>query len=126
MLYKGSKRQVYNGTAEMTAGGLRRDDLTRVHRGTRTFIDKKGKKQVRDVYSIVSKKKRSKGKKNTWSSAVKMARKKLGITGFQELRKGSKFYLEAKRINEQLKKEKRKSSKSSKTSKRKSSKKKRS
>jgi hypothetical protein len=123
MLYKGSKRQVWNGSAEMTAGGLRRDDLTRVHRGTRTFIDKKGKKQVRDVYSIVSKKKRSKGKKNTWSSAVKMARKKLGITGFKELKKGTKFYLEAKRINEQLKKQKLKSSRR-KSSRRKSSKRK--
>ena len=119
MLYKGSKRQVYNGTAEMTAGGLRRDDLVKVRRGTRVFVDREGNKRKRSVYSIVS-------KKNTWAQAVQKARKKMGITGFQQLKKGTKFYQEAKRINDQLKKakkkSKKKSSKKKKSQKRKSSK----
>jgi hypothetical protein len=126
MLYKGSKRQVFNGTAEMTAGGLRRDDLVKVRRGTRVFVDREGNKRKRSVYSIVSKKKRSRGKKNTWAQAVQKARKKMGITGFQQLKKGTKFYQEAKRINEQIKKakkkSKKKSSKKKKSQKRKSSK----
>ena len=121
MLYKGSKRQVYNGTAEMTSGGLRRDDLEKVRRGTRTVVTANGQKRKQSVYSIVSKKRRKQGKKNTWAQAVKMARQKLEITGFQELKKGTKFYQEAKRINEQLKKAK-KNSKKKKSQSRKSSK----
>ena len=36
---------------------------------------------------------------NAWTNAVKQARKELGITGFQAIKKGSKLYKLAKKIH---------------------------
>ena len=38
-------------------------------------------------------------KGNAWINAVKKARKQLGITGFQAIKKGSKLYKLAKKIH---------------------------
>ena len=40
-----------------------------------------------------------KKKGNAWINAVKQARKELGITGFQAIKKGSKLYKLAKKIH---------------------------
>ena len=42
---------------------------------------------------------------NSWTCAVSAARKKLGIKGFQAIKKDSKLYNEAKRIHRGTKKE---------------------
>ena len=93
-MVKGTARQVYNGTCHSTAGGLTKADLVRVKKGTR--LNKAGKRVA--VYAIVSKKKRQLGQKNKWAMAVKAARKKLKITGFQPLKKESKLYKETMKI----------------------------
>jgi hypothetical protein len=60
----GSRAQVYHGTADQTAGGLKKKDL----------------KKVKD--EIVSKTKSKGEKKNPWIKAVAKAKKDLGIKGF--------------------------------------------
>ena len=60
----GSRAQVYHGTADQTAGGLKKKDL----------------KKVKD--EIVSKTKSKGEKKNPWIKAVAKAKKELGIKGF--------------------------------------------
>jgi hypothetical protein len=93
-MVRGTARQVWNGTCELTGGGLRKSDLVRVKKGTRLNA---GGKRV-PVYAIVSKKKRELGQKNKWALAVKAARKKLKITGFQPLNKESQLYKETLKI----------------------------
>ena len=67
---RGSRRKVLNGTAESTPGGLSKKNLSRNKSG-----------------AIVSKKKRTLGKKNLWAKASKAARKELKITGFVKFSK---------------------------------------
>ena len=85
----GSRRQVMNGTALKTKGNLTKKDLQR----------KDGR--------IISKKKSSNAKKNksltAWASAMKAARKELGITEFQLMKKGSKLYKKTKEIYDKKK-----------------------
>lgn len=96
----GTKRQVYNGTAIQTSGGLTKADLVRVRKGTRSVLVN-GKRKNIDVYSIVSKKKSTLGKQNGWMKAVKQARKQLNIVGFYALKKGTPLYTLAKKIHTQ-------------------------
>ena len=42
---------------------------------------------------------KKKRKGNAWTNAVKKARKQLGITGFQAIKKGGKLYKLAKKIH---------------------------
>ena len=100
MLHRGSYRQVYNGSASMTSGGLRKEDLERVKRGTRLVGGKR-----KSVYAIVSRRRREKGKLNLWTISVSKARKKLKITGFVPLLKDKPLYKEAKKIHTRLKKQ---------------------
>merc|ERR1712187_536717 len=79
---KRAKVSVFKGTKEKTSGGLKKTDLMK---------NKAGK--------IVSKKrsaatKKGKGYKSiiAWSSALKKARKELGVKGFVACKKGSKLY----------------------------------
>ena len=51
---------------------------------------------------IVSSKKSNLGKKNPWIRAVTAARRQLGITGFQVVRKGTRLYRLAKQIQARL------------------------
>lgn len=48
---------------------------------------------------VVSVKKSNIGKKNPWIKAVSAARRRLGITGFQPVRKGTALYRLAKQIH---------------------------
>ena len=87
----GSKRQVINGSAVQTSGGLQAKDLIKIKRRT----DSKG----RDIFSIVSKKKHNNGKTNKWALAVKEARKQLGLETFVALTKDSQLYKLTKKIH---------------------------
>lgn len=71
----GTKRQVYSGTADKTSGGLRKKNLRKTSDGR-----------------IVSKARLLQGRANPWANAVSVARKELGITGFEPVRKGSALY----------------------------------
>ena len=83
MKKRGSRRQVWNGTAQKTSGGLTRNDLMKNKRG-----------------KIVSKKKSAAGKVkyNTkfglkqWNACFMEARKVCGIQGFVPCKKGTKLY----------------------------------
>jgi hypothetical protein len=77
----GTKRQVYQGTADKTAGGLVKKDLRLTSEGR-----------------IVSKVQRLQGRANPWANAVSVARKELGITGFEPVKKGSALYKRAMEI----------------------------
>merc|ERR1719285_1545472 len=79
----GSMRRVWNGTATYTKGGLMKKDLC---------LNKRGK--------VVSKKAMSHGKKalSGWLKATKQARKQLGLTGFVACKKGTKYYILAKKL----------------------------
>ena len=96
---RGSRRNVLNGTAESTPGGLSKKSLARNKSG-----------------AIVSKKKQTLGKKNLWAKASKAARKELKITGFvkfskpaagkskSEYSQSEKLYVLTKEKHEALKK----------------------
>lgn len=105
-LLKGTKRQVFNGTAFRTSGGLTKADLVRVRKGTRSVLVN-GKRKNIDVFSIVSKKKSKLGKENSWMKAVKEARKELNIEGFYAVKKGTPLYTLAKKIHTKKQTEKR-------------------
>lgn len=79
----GSRRQVFNGTAHHTTGGLEKKDL-----------------KLNPDGEIVSKAKSKLGKKNPWIKAFVKAKKDEGITkksmAFPE--KGSDLYKAAKKI----------------------------
>ena len=79
----GSMRKVWNGTAMYTKGGLMKKDLC---------LNKRGK--------VVSKKRFSQGAKalSGWLKATKQARKQLGLTGFVACKKGTKYYILAKKL----------------------------
>ena len=51
----------------------------------------------------ISKKKHEAGKKNLWTKAVKKARQKLDVKGFQAVKKGTRLYKEVLRIYEEEK-----------------------
>lgn len=85
----GSMAQVYHGTADETAGGLKRKDIKKTKEGR-----------------IVSKDQAKKGRANPWMKAVSQARKELGIEGFVLLNKGTdgtRLYARAKEIYEKKK-----------------------
>lgn len=77
----GTKSQVYHGTADHTSGGLKKKDLRKTSDGR-----------------IVSKMQRLHGRANPWANAVGIARKELGITGFEPVKKGSALYQKAMEI----------------------------
>lgn len=77
----GTKRQVYIGTADKTSGGLTKKDLRKTDDGR-----------------IVSKMQRLHGRGNPWANAVAVARRELGITGFEPVKKGSALYERAMQI----------------------------
>lgn len=62
------RRAVWNGNYSETAGGLTKDNILRVKRGT--------------GYRYLSKKRSNNGKANEWAKATKKARASLKITGF--------------------------------------------
>merc|ERR1711929_4054 len=82
---KMGKSVVFRGTKEKTTTGLTKSDLIK---------NKYGK--------IVSKKKSMLAKKNNyikgWTTAVKQARKALGLKGFVAIKKGSALYKKAKEL----------------------------
>lgn len=111
MLSGGTKRQVFNGTARKTSGGMGKDDLLRVQRGTRVVVSKDGTEKTVPVYAIVSKARHKLGTTNLWARAVKEARNKLKITGFVAIKsrgteKEMELYELAKKIYKRLKKKK--------------------
>lgn len=77
----GTRAQVMNGTADQTSGGLKKKDLRKASDGR-----------------IVSKMKSCMSQGNPWSNAVAQARKELGITGFEPLKKGTALYERAMKI----------------------------
>lgn len=81
----GSKRQVMNGTASHTSGGLTSSDIK--------IIKKNGLKRY------ISKSKSIKGKQNKWIKASVKARKNLGLEHtFVLMKKSSPLYKETARI----------------------------
>merc|ERR1711904_127383 len=82
---KMARAVVFRGTKEKTSTGLTKSDLIK---------NKYGK--------IVSKKRSLFAKKNNfikgWTTAVKQARKALGIKGFVAIKKGSALYNKAKEL----------------------------
>jgi len=84
----GTKSQVWKGYAKMTSGGLEKKDITR--------------KKVGDSYRYVSKIKSKMAKQNPWIKSVMLARKELGITGFEIAKKGTPLYKTAKRIHNEM------------------------
>jgi hypothetical protein len=92
MVIKGSYRQVMNGTADETIGGLRKSDIKTIHKQDGTV-------------KYVSKIKHKQGKKNPWIEASMIARKSLGLEHEFVLMNvgsiGKKFYKLTKKIYEQ-------------------------
>merc|ERR1712078_824566 len=82
---KMARAVVFRGTKEKTSTGMTKSDLIK---------NKYGK--------IVSKKRSLFAKKNNfikgWTTAVKQARKALGIKGFVAIKKGSPLYNKAKEL----------------------------
>merc|ERR1719464_1658275 len=72
---KRARRAVFTGKVIKTLGGLKTGDLVQGNHGR-----------------IVSAKRQAMHKKNKWARATKQARKELGITGFQPVKKGSELY----------------------------------
>ena len=75
------KRQINHGTDDKNAGGLVKKDLRLTTEGR-----------------IVSMVQRLQGRANPWANAVSIARKELGITGFEPVKKGSALYERAMKI----------------------------
>merc|ERR1711997_1134247 len=86
-LIRGSKRQVFRGTRQKTVGGLTADKLIRNKRG----------KIVSKAKSEMSKARWEQGV-GKWITAVMEARKALGITGFQAIKKGTPLYNAAREL----------------------------
>ena len=100
----GSRRCVYNGSAIRTSGGLKKEDILKIQRTTRIVRSKSGTETPKPVFAYVPKKKHALGKVNLWAQAIKEARKKLKLTGFVKVEKGTDFYNTAKKIHTRLKK----------------------
>merc|ERR1712224_1185093 len=85
---RGSKRQVWNGSKQKTKSGLTKDD----------YVKNKNGKIVSRKKSALSKARWRGSKLSKWVRAVQKARKQLGITGFQVIKKGTDYYAAARRI----------------------------
>ena len=102
----GSRRMVFSGGAKKTVGGLTKEKLMKVVKGTR--INKKGEEVP--VYSIVSRKKNALGKTNLWADSIRLARielqkKQKKPLGFIKIIKGGALYKLAMKIYKMKKKE---------------------
>merc|ERR1712093_619105 len=82
----GSKRRVFSGTKEKTAGGLTKADLVKTKSGK--VVSKKRLAAARKAYAHI------KG----WTVAVQKARKALGVKGFVAVKKGTALYKKAKEL----------------------------
>merc|ERR1712178_39883 len=82
----GTKAQVFRGTKLRTKGGLVKKDLmlNKIGRVVTKKMNKSGKKAYKGIQK--------------WTMAVQKARKKLGITGWYSVKKGTPLYKEAKKI----------------------------
>jgi hypothetical protein len=85
----GTKRQVVNGTAEKTTGGLTKKDIK--------VVTKNGQRKY------VSKTKHENGKRNLWIESCNRARKILGLEHeFVLLKKSSELYKVAREYYDQI------------------------
>merc|ERR1712007_6709 len=84
----GKKWQVWKGTREGTAGGLRKKDLRKSKSG----------KIVSKKQSDLAKKRMKKGGISKWLKAVMKARKALKLKGFVACKKGTKYYRTARKF----------------------------
>jgi len=86
---RGTRAQVFRGTRQkVKTTGQKKDDLMKNKRGK--VISKAAHKHGKKVY-----------KKNgieKWNKAFMQARKNLGITGFQAIKKGSALYQETMKL----------------------------
>merc|ERR1719377_334874 len=82
----GSKRRVFSGTKEKTAGGLTKADLVKTKSGK--VVSKKRPAAAKKAYAHI------KG----WTVAVQKARKALGVKGFVAVKKGTALYKKAKEL----------------------------
>ena len=90
MVIKGTYRQVMNGTADETHGGLKKSDIKTI---------KKEDGSIR----YVSKLKHKQGKQNPWIEASMIARKELGLENtFVLMKKKSKLYKLTKEIYDEM------------------------
>merc|ERR1711972_760119 len=84
----GSFRKVWNGTKKFTKGGLTKADLMMNSR--RKIVSKKAHAHAKSKKSF-----------SGWTTAVKQARKEMGITGFVLMNRGAQgtaLYARAKEI----------------------------
>jgi len=84
----GKKWQVWKGTRERTAGGLRKKDLRKSKSG----------KIVSKKQSDLARRRMRKGGISKWLAAVMKARKALKLKGFVACKKGTKYYRTAKKF----------------------------
>merc|ERR1719419_493746 len=88
-LIRGTRNQVFRGSRlKVKTTGQTKKDLMKNKRGK--VVSKKAHAKGRKIY-----------KKNgidKWTSAFMEARKNLGVTGFQAIKKGTKLYNETKKI----------------------------
>ena len=84
----GKKWQVWKGTRERTAGGLRKKDLRKSKSG----------KIVSKKQSDLARRRMKKGGISKWLAAVMRARKALKLKGFVACKKGTKYYRTAKKF----------------------------
>merc|ERR1711988_18643 len=81
-----AKASVFFGNKEKTYTGLTKSDLVRSKTGK--IVSKKASANGKKAYGLI------KG----WTVAVQKARKALGITGFQAVKKGTPLYKKAKEL----------------------------
>lgn len=81
----GTKRNVFTGKANSTTGGVHADGIAKNPKG-------------RLVYVAKSEAARKNPALTAWRDALADARKQLGITGFEPLKKGSSLYKLTKEI----------------------------
>merc|ERR1711990_299391 len=84
----GKKWQVWKGTRERTAGGLRKKDLRKSKSG----------KIVSKKQSDLARRRMRKGGISKWLAAVMKARKALKLKGFVACKKGTKYYRTARKF----------------------------
>ena len=79
----GKMWQVWKGTRERTAGGLKKKDLR---------MNKRGKIVSKKASANAQKRMKSNSSISQWCSAIKQVRKQMNLKGFVPCKKGSEYY----------------------------------
>ena len=79
----GKMWQVFKGTRERTAGGLKKKDL---------MMNKRGKIVSKKASANAQKRMRNNSSISQWCAAIKQVRKELNLKGFVPCKKGTDYY----------------------------------